>query len=57
MEEAVDAGPRCRTVPSLREERHRLLWDNLPIWFWVRELSTLLAERGFNFVCTSYTNA
>jgi benzoyl-CoA reductase/2-hydroxyglutaryl-CoA dehydratase subunit BcrC/BadD/HgdB len=23
----------------------------------VREVATLLAERGFNFVCTSYTNA
>ncbi len=46
-----------RGVGGIREERHRLLWDNLPIWFAVRELSTSLAERGFNFVCTSYTNA
>ena len=46
-----------RGIGGLREERHRLLWDNLPIWFAVRELSTLLASRGFNFVCTSYTNA
>ena len=46
-----------RGIGGIREERHRLLWDNLPVWFAVRELSTLLAERGFNFVCTSYTNA
>lgn len=46
-----------RGIGGLREERHRLLWDNLPIWFATRELSTLFAERGFNFVCTSYTNA
>lgn len=46
-----------RGIGGIREERHRLLWDNLPIWFAVRELSTLFAERGFNFVCTSYTNA
>jgi benzoyl-CoA reductase/2-hydroxyglutaryl-CoA dehydratase subunit BcrC/BadD/HgdB len=46
-----------RGVGGIREERHRLLWDNLPIWFAVRELSTLLASKGFNFVCTSYTNA
>ncbi len=46
-----------RGIGGIREERHRLLWDNLPIWFATRELSTLLAERGFNFVCTSYTNA
>jgi benzoyl-CoA reductase/2-hydroxyglutaryl-CoA dehydratase subunit BcrC/BadD/HgdB len=46
-----------RGIGGVREERHRLLWDNLPIWFAVRELSTLLARHGFNFVCTSYTNA
>ncbi len=44
-------------IGGIREERHRLLWDNLPMWYAVRELATLLAERGFNFVCTSYTNA
>ncbi len=47
----------ARGIGGIREERHRLLWDNLPMWFAVRELSTLLAEQGFNFVCTSYTNA
>ncbi len=46
-----------RGIGGLREERFRLLWDNLPIWFAVREVATLFAERGFNFVCTSYTNA
>ena len=46
-----------RGIGGIRDEKHRLLWDNLPIWFAVRELSTLLAERGFNFACTSYTNA
>jgi benzoyl-CoA reductase/2-hydroxyglutaryl-CoA dehydratase subunit BcrC/BadD/HgdB len=46
-----------RGVGGIRAERHRLLWDNLPIWFAVRELSTMLARDGFNFVCTSYTNA
>lgn len=46
-----------RGIGGLKNERHRLLWDNLPMWFWVRELSTLLAARGFNIVCTSYTNA
>lgn len=46
-----------RGIGGLREEKHRLLWDNLPMWFAVKNLSTLLAERGFNFACTSYTNA
>jgi len=47
----------ARGVGGLKQERHRLLWDNLPVWFAVRRFSTLLAERGFNFVSTSYTNA
>jgi benzoyl-CoA reductase/2-hydroxyglutaryl-CoA dehydratase subunit BcrC/BadD/HgdB len=46
-----------RGIGGIREERHRLLWDNLPVWFAVREIATLLAERGFNLACTSYTNA
>jgi benzoyl-CoA reductase/2-hydroxyglutaryl-CoA dehydratase subunit BcrC/BadD/HgdB len=46
-----------RGVGGIRDERVRLLWDNLPIWFNLRELATLLAEHGFNFVCTTYTNA
>jgi benzoyl-CoA reductase/2-hydroxyglutaryl-CoA dehydratase subunit BcrC/BadD/HgdB len=47
----------ARGIGGLKEERFRLLWDNLPVWFAVRRFSTLLAERGFNFVSTSYTNA
>lgn len=46
-----------RGVSGIRDEKHRLLWDNLPIWFQVRELTSRLAEGGFNFVCASYTNA
>ncbi|MFC1706566.1 2-hydroxyacyl-CoA dehydratase subunit D [Planctomycetota bacterium] len=46
-----------RGVGGIRNERFRLLWDNLPIWFNVRELSTLLAENHFNIVVTTYTNA
>ena len=46
-----------RGIGGIRDERRRLLWDNLPVWFAVREIATLLAERGFNFACTSYTNA
>ena len=44
-------------IGGIKEERYRLLWDNLPIWFNVRELSTMLAENRFNIVVTTYTNA
>jgi benzoyl-CoA reductase/2-hydroxyglutaryl-CoA dehydratase subunit BcrC/BadD/HgdB len=47
-----------RGIGGLRgEERHRLLWDNLPVWYATREITTLLGNHGFNFVCTTYTNA
>ncbi|MCK5801104.1 MAG: 2-hydroxyacyl-CoA dehydratase [Deltaproteobacteria bacterium] len=47
----------ARGIGGIKNERHRLMWDNLPIWFNVRELSTQLAEEGFNIAVTTYTNA
>ncbi len=46
-----------RGVGALREERKRLMWDNIAIWYKVRDLSDLFAERGMNFVTATYTNA
>ena len=34
----------ARGVGGIVDERVRLLWDNLPIWFNLRDLSTVLAE-------------
>jgi benzoyl-CoA reductase/2-hydroxyglutaryl-CoA dehydratase subunit BcrC/BadD/HgdB len=42
---------------GIHNEQHRLLWDNLPIWFRIRDLATLLAEHGANLVAATYTNA
>ncbi|MEW6720770.1 MAG: 2-hydroxyacyl-CoA dehydratase family protein [Thermodesulfobacteriota bacterium] len=47
----------ARGVGGIADERVRLLWDNLPVWFRLRELSTRLAENGFNIVCSTYTSA
>ncbi|RJP20609.1 MAG: 2-hydroxyacyl-CoA dehydratase [Deltaproteobacteria bacterium] len=47
----------ARGVGGVANERVRLLWDNLPVWFHLREFSTLLAGKGFNIVCATYTNA
>jgi len=47
----------ARGVGGIADERVRLLWDNLPIWFDLRGLSTVLARNGFNIVCATYTNA
>lgn len=46
-----------RGVGGIREERVRLLWDNLPVWHQLRHLATMLAEQGFTFVCSTYANA
>jgi bcr-type benzoyl-CoA reductase subunit B len=44
-------------VGGVREERKRLMWDNIAIWYKVRDYATLFAERGMNFVTATYTNA
>ena len=35
-----------RGVGAVKDERYRVLWDNLPIWFKIGEFSKWLAERG-----------
>ncbi len=42
---------------ALLDERKRLLWDNLPIWYRVRWMSELLATHGIALVASTYTNA
>ena len=42
---------------AVREERYRVLWDNLPIWYRVGPLSKFLAARGVNIVASTYTHA
>jgi len=44
-------------VGALKDERRRLLWDNLPIWYVVRKLGDMLAENGVALVASTYTNA
>ena len=42
---------------ALKKERRRLLWDNLPIWFKMRDLAIKLAERGISIPISTYTYA
>jgi bcr-type benzoyl-CoA reductase subunit B len=44
-------------VGSLAEEKYRVLWDNLPIWFKVRRLSEFFDERKTALVVATYTNS
>lgn len=52
VDERIAAG-----IGAVREERKRLLWDNLPIWYRLRYLAELLAEQGVAIVASTYTNA
>jgi len=44
-------------IGAVPEEKIRLLWDNIPIWYKMRELSELLASYGACLVADTYTNA
>ena len=46
-----------RGVGAIRNERKRLMWDNIAIWYKMRDFSNLFAEHGMNFVTATYTNA
>jgi len=44
-------------IGAVRDERLRVLWDNLPIWYRMGWLSGLLAPRGVSIVASDYTYA
>jgi len=46
-----------RGVGALKNERKRLIWDNLPIWYRIRWMGEMLAEAGVALVASTYTNA
>jgi len=52
LKERVDRG-----IGGVREERKRLMWDNIAVWFKLRDWSSLFAQHGYNFVAATYTNA
>jgi len=41
----------------VKNERKRLLWDNLPIWYRLRYLAEYLGRYGIAIVASTYTNA
>ncbi len=52
LDEKIDKG-----IGAVRNERKRLLWDNLPIWYRLRYLAEYLGEHGICVVSSTYTNA
>ena len=52
LEERVERG-----IGAIVKERRRLMWDNIAVWFKLRDWSEIFAEKGYNFVTATYTNA
>jgi len=47
----------ARREGAILEERYRLLWDNIAIWYKLFHLFNLFSEAGACFVVDTYTNA
>jgi len=52
MEERIRNG-----IGAITEEKFRLVWDNIPIWYAMRSLGNLFAENGACLVADTYTTA
>ena len=44
-------------IGAVSGEKKRLMWDNIAIWYKVRDFANLFAERGMSFVTGTYPNA
>jgi benzoyl-CoA reductase/2-hydroxyglutaryl-CoA dehydratase subunit BcrC/BadD/HgdB len=44
-------------IGAVKDEKKRLLWDNLPIWYRLRFVAEHLGARGAAIVASTYTNA
>ncbi len=47
----------AKGIGAVVNERKRLLWDNLPIWYRLRYLAEYLGDSGICVVASTYTNA
>ncbi len=47
----------AKKIGSLPEEKYRVLWDNLPIWFKMRRLEKFFEEKKCTLVVTTYANS
>ncbi len=52
LRERVEKG-----IGAVNNEGKRLMWDNIAMWYKVREHANLFAAHGMNFVTATYTNA
>jgi benzoyl-CoA reductase/2-hydroxyglutaryl-CoA dehydratase subunit BcrC/BadD/HgdB len=52
MKERIEKG-----IGAIENERYRILWDNLPIWYRLKWLSDTFASHGASLVADTYTTA
>jgi benzoyl-CoA reductase/2-hydroxyglutaryl-CoA dehydratase subunit BcrC/BadD/HgdB len=52
MKERINQG-----IGAVENERYRILWDNLPIWYRLKWLSDSFASHGASLVADTYTTA
>jgi benzoyl-CoA reductase/2-hydroxyglutaryl-CoA dehydratase subunit BcrC/BadD/HgdB len=52
LQERISTG-----ISAVANEKYRLLWDNIPIWYKMRELGDLLSSQGACLVADTYTSA
>lgn len=50
-------GRIARGVGAVKQERKRVLWDNLPIWYRLRFVAEALGEHGIALVASTYARA
>lgn len=48
---------RKNGISSVQTERIRLLWDNIAIWYKMRDLANIMLKHKANIVAATYTNA
>ena len=46
-----------KKIGSIPDEKYRLLWDNLPIWFKMKRLGEFFEEKKVTLVATTYANS
>lgn len=46
-----------KKIGSIPDEKYRVLWDNLPVWFKMRQMETFFEERRCALVVTTYANS
>ena len=46
-----------RGIGAVKNERKRLLWDNIAVWYKLNAWAKLFAAKGYVFTAATYTNA